>query len=391
MPSATSVLIAGGGPAAFAAARAYRRAGGGGEVLLLTDDDRAPYRRPPLSKELLRGEAGPEDLPLEDPSWYDRAGVEVRTGVRVAELDAAGRAVVTGDGARIGFSACLLALGAEPMRPPVPGADLPGVHVLRSARDALALRDAAVPGARVAVVGSGFIGCEAAASLSARGAEVTMLTTEQLPQEARLGTEVGRRIAAWLAAGGVVLLESREVRGIATDAGGLRVDAGDARVAAELVLLATGARPRVAVAEVAGLSTSGGAVTTDAAMRTSADGVWCAGDLAVAMNTAAGRRLRVEHWGDALGQGEVAGRAMAGSVAQWDAVPGFWSTIAGHTLKHAAWGDGWDDVDVRENGDGAFTAWYLREGRVVGVLTHDRDADYSRGSDLVRAGAPPPD
>jgi 3-phenylpropionate/trans-cinnamate dioxygenase ferredoxin reductase component len=384
------VVIAGGGPAALAAARAYREAGGGAEVLLLTDEDRPPYRRPPLSKELLRGEVEPEELAMEDAAWFDRAGVEVRTGTTVAGLDAAGRALATGDGGRVGFAACLLALGAEPARPPVPGSGLPGVHVLRSLRDALGLRAAASPGTRVVVVGSGFVGCEASASLAARGARVTMIARDRVPQQDRLGDEVGGRIAGWLAEAGVTVIGGRSVDALAADGDGLRIAAGDLAVGADAVLLATGARPRVALAAEAGLATRDGAVVTDAAMRTSADGVWCAGDLALAANAAAGRRLRVEHWGDALGQGEVAGRALAGAPARWEAVPGFWSTIGSRTLKHAAWGDGWDEVRVRDHGGGAFTAWYLRGGRVAGVLTHDRDADYEDGSSRVREGAPAP-
>ncbi len=384
------VVIAGGGPAGLAAARAYRASGGAAEVLLLTDDERPPYRRPPLSKELLRGEAEPDELAMEDAAWFDRAGIAVRTRTGVVALDAPGRAVVTTDGERIGFSGCLLALGAEPVRPPVPGTGLPGVHVLRSLRDAVGLREAARPGARVVVVGSGFVGCEASASLAARGARVTMVARSPVPQHARLGEEVGRRIADWLTDAGVTLHGGRPVDALAEGGGALRVTAGDLVVGADVVLLATGARPRVALAEEAGLATHDGAVVTDATMRTSAHGVWCAGDLALASNAAAGRRLRVEHWGDALGQGEVAGRALAGAPARWDAVPGFWSTIGDRTLKHAAWGDGWDEVLVRDHGAGPFTAWYLRGGRVAGVLTHDRDADYEDGSSRVRVGAPSP-
>ena len=124
-------------------------------------------------------------------------------------------------------------------------------------------------------------------------------------------------------------------------------------------------------------------------MRSSADGVRCAGDIALAHNPTAGRRLRVEHWGEALAQGEVAGRAIAGEDARWDAVPGFWLTIGLRTLKQHAWGDGWDDVRVDAGADG-FTAWYGRDGRLVGVLTHERDRDYERGNDLIAAGAPFP-
>jgi 3-phenylpropionate/trans-cinnamate dioxygenase ferredoxin reductase component len=127
-------------------------------------------------------------------------------------------------------------------------------------------------------------------------------------------------------------------------------------------------------------------------MRTAVDGLLCAGDPAYALNPAAGRRLRVEHWGEALAQGQVAGRTLAGRPARWDAVPGFWSTIGRRTLKQAAWGDGWDDVTIDADARG-FTAWYGREGTLVGVLTHDRDRDYVHGRDLIREGAPypPPD
>ena len=129
----------------------------------------------------------------------------------------------------------------------------------------------------------------------------------------------------------------------------------------------------------------------DASLRTGVEGLWCAGDIAFAVNASAGRRLRVEHWGEALRHGEVVGRNLAGGAAVWDHVPGFWSTIGRRTLKQAAWGDGWDEVVVDSDADG-FTAWYGREGRTVGVLTHARDADYERGAGLVRQGAgwPPP-
>jgi NADPH-dependent 2,4-dienoyl-CoA reductase/sulfur reductase-like enzyme len=127
----------------------------------------------------------------------------------------------------------------------------------------------------------------------------------------------------------------------------------------------------------------------DESGRTSAERVLAAGDAARFLNPVAGRHLGVEHWGEALAQGESAGRTAAGSEVRWDAVPGFWSTIGERTIKQAAWGDGHDEVRLRDSGDG-WTAWYGREGRCVGVLTHQRDEDYERGSELVAAGAPLP-
>lgn len=393
MPPPPPVVIVGGGPAGLAGARGYRAAGGTAPVLVLTADDRPPYRRPPLSKEFLRGEIGEDELPLAAGAWYAEEGVEVRCGIEVTAIDTSARVVVAG-GRRIPYTSCLLATGAEPQPPPVPGMDLPGVHVLRSARDALALRAALRPGGRVVVVGSGFVGCEAAVSMAMAGARVTVMTDEAAPQAARLGAAVGSRLAAWLTAHGVSLRPGRPLTGVTEGDGVLRVVDERGAIDADLVLVATGARPRTAVAEEGGLRVEEGGVRTDAGMRTSAPGVWCAGDSARADNPAAGRALRVEHWGEALAQGEVAGRTMAGADATWDAVPGFWSTIGGRTLKQAAWGDGWDADMVRDHGGGAFTAWYGRAGRVVGVLTHDRDEDYERGTALIREGAPwppPPD
>jgi NADPH-dependent 2,4-dienoyl-CoA reductase/sulfur reductase-like enzyme len=150
--------------------------------------------------------------------------------------------------------------------------------------------------------------------------------------------------------------------------------------------MAGGVAPRVELALSAGIELQSGAVPVDARQRSVKSGLYAAGDVAFAFNATAGRRLHVEHWGDALGQGEVAGRNAAGADAVWDAVPGFWSTIGDRVLKYAAWGDGFDDCQFENHGGRAFTAWYRLEGTIVGVLTHDRDEDYQRGAELVAGG-----
>ena len=160
---------------------------------------------------------------------------------------------------------------------------------------------------------------------------------------------------------------------------------------ADLVLLAAGVRPRSDLARDAGLELSDDdEVVVAETMRTAAPRVLACGDCARARHALAGRPLHVEHWGDALAQGEIAGTTAAGGEAAWTTVPGFWSTIGERTLKYAAWGDGFDEVRVREHGDGAFTAWYATDGRCVGVLAHDRDEDYETGRDLIERGAPIP-
>ena len=252
---------------------------------------------------------------------------------------------------------------------------------MRSREDSDALRAA---GSSVAVVGSGFVGCEAAASLALTGREVTLVTDEPMPQSRRLGGRVGIRIAAWLEDTGVRLRLASPVESL--DLSGVTLEGGE-RVHADTVVSALGIEPAVEPAEAAGLDLEEGRIACDAAGRTSAPGVFAAGDVARLHHPLAGRRLSVEHWGDALAQGGVAGRAAAGDEhAAWEEVPGFWSTIGRRTLKQAAWGDGHDEVRLEEHGE-AWTAWLLRDGRCVGVLTHDRDEDYERGRGLVAEGA----
>ena len=387
--SDVGLLVVGGGPAGHSAAGAYRDAGGTGRVVLLSAEGRAPYLRPPLSKDLLRGETEPGDLPLADGSWYARRGIELRPG-RAAALDPEGRRVTLADGASIAYATCVLATGADPVRPPVDGADLDGVRVLRTVDHALALRERAKPGTRVVVVGSGFIGCEAAASLGARGCAVALLSEHPAPQVPRLGPEVGARLAAWLDEAGVEARYETSLAAVHDGAGGpLRVEASrGGALDADLVLLAVGVRPGSDLARDAGLALGeGDEVLAQSTMRTGADGLLACGDCSRARHAVAGRPLHVEHWGDALAQGEVAGTVAAGGEAEWRTVPGFWSTIGERTLKYAAWGDGFDEVRVREHGDGAFSAWYGAGGVCVGVLTHGRDEDYDAGRDRIERGA----
>jgi 3-phenylpropionate/trans-cinnamate dioxygenase ferredoxin reductase subunit len=214
---------------------------------------------------------------------------------------------------------------------------------------------------------------------------VTMVSLEPLPQAQRLGEAAARRIASWLEEAGIELVLDAEVQEI-QGASRVLVD-GRPPIEAGTVVLAAGVAPRGELAEACGLELHEGAVPVDASMRSSDPFLRAAGDVAYAENASASRPLRVEHWGDALGQGEVAGRSLAGEPARWEEVPGFWSTIGGHTLKYAAWGDGFDDYRLDEHGGGAFTVWYERDGAAVGVLTHERDEDYERGRDLIAEAA----
>lgn len=381
------LLVVGGGPAALAAARSFREAGGDGPVGLITDERRIPYNRPPLSKDLLRGEIDEDELALEDDRWFadNRVGI---VGSRAVALDIDRREVTLSGGAKLTYGRCVLATGAEPTRLPVPGNDDPRVRVLRSLDDLRDLRRELDDHVRVVVVGSGFIGCEIAASLRAIGHSVALVSDEPAPNERRLGAQAAAQIARWLGELGVELAFGAQVSAIERAGSRLEIHADDVRVTGDLVLMATGVTPRSELAAIAGVQLEDGAVRADAAMRTAAPDVLAAGDVCLAENEAAGRHLRVEHWGDALGQGSVAGRTAAGAHASWDDVPGFWSTIGGHTLKYAAWGDGYDEVRFEPGADGAFSAWYGRDSRLAGVLSHELDDAYERGRELIANGAP---
>jgi 3-phenylpropionate/trans-cinnamate dioxygenase ferredoxin reductase component len=381
------LVIVGGGPAGFSTARAYRETGGRARVTMLTYEPYAPYRRPPLTKEFLRGEVPREDLPLESEGWYEENAVELRLVTSVAALDRKRRIVVTDDGKELPYDACVLATGSEPVRLPVPGAEDPEILVMRTIENSARLQERVGKGDRAIVVGSGFIGCEAAASLSLRGAEVALISLEESPQQERLGHEVGERIEGWLRDYGVDLHLGKRIDRIERTECGYEVSLEDGdMIGTETVLFGTGVAPRTQLATKAGLEVDRG-VITDSSMRTSAPGIFAVGDIARAYNESAGRHLSVEHWGDALELGRIAGTVIAGGEAAWSMVPGFWSTIGDKTLKYWAWGDSWDEQRFEDKGE-AFTVWYGKEGVLVGVLSHGADEDYERGRELIERGAP---
>ena len=386
MAEAREIVIVGGGAAAHAAAASYREAGGELALRILAAEVELPYERPPLTKEYLRGESARGDLLLAHNGWYREHGVEVETGAAVAALDLeAGEARGT-DGRCWSFDRCLLATGARPLVPDLPGADGPDVRVVRTISDSEQLR--ALADCTVLVVGSGFIGCEAAASLAQLGAKVTVATLEASPLIERLGEEASKRIRGWLEERGVELMAEASLAAIEAGPGGSRAHFEDGREAgADGVVLALGIARNDELAAAAGVAAEDG-VRVDAAMVSSNPRLLAAGDVAAAQNDSAGRRLRVEHWGEALEMGAVAGRTLAGVESVWDTAPGFWSTIGDRSLKYAGWGDGWDEVRFEERPGGGFVARYGRDGELVGVLAHEDDDAYEAGRDEVRRRVP---
>lgn len=385
MPEGAEIVIVGGGPAAHAAAGAYRDAGGTLDVRILGAEPELPYERPPLTKEYLRGEASPGDLLLAHSDWYLERRVAVEPAATVVDLDLAAGVARGADGRAWSFERCLLASGARPLVPEIPGAEGPDVRTVRTIADSEQLR--AAGDGSVIVVGSGFLGCEAAASLTMLGAAVTVATLERSPQAERLGEEAAARIRSWLTDRGVDLLVEASLAEIAAEPGGAMVRFEDGREArADAVVLALGITRNDELAVKAGVDAEEG-VFVDAAMVSSDPRLLACGDVAAAENAAAGRRLRVEHWGEALNMGKVAGLTLAGREASWDVAPGFWTSIGERRLKYAGWGDGWDEVRFQAGPGESFVARYGREGELVGVLAHENDDAYERGRSEVEERA----
>ena len=379
--SEDGLIVVGSGPAGVAAAESFREHNTSGRVRILTTDRDLPYARPPLSKEYLRGQT--DDVGLHPQWWFDHKTIELVHNTTVDGLDLAERSVRAGD-RRFRYDALILACGAAPVAPPMPGGAR--ARLLRSLADAAALREAAKDASTAVVIGAGFIGCEAAASLALRGMSVTLVAPETLPQEARLGSAAAERLrelviqAGARYVGGVNVEEINDV--------GLRLDNG-VTIDCDLILAATGVAPQHRLAADAGLDVRDSRIVVDTDMSTSTKGVYAAGDVALARHAVAGRHLAIEHWQDATDQGAIAGTSAAGKRATWDGVPGFWSTIGEATIKYHAWGDGYQRSRMLSHPEG-FTVWYEADDAVVGVLTHNADDDSDLGQRLIAERRPAP-
>ncbi|HTN23899.1 MAG TPA: FAD-dependent oxidoreductase [Solirubrobacteraceae bacterium] len=362
----TSVVIVGAGLAGAKAAQTLREDGFDGSVVLLGAERERPYERPPLSKDVLRGEAEPTTVYVHDEGFYDEQAIELRTDSPVAALDTAASAVVLVGGERVPYDRLLLTTGARPRRLTLPGAGLDGVCELRTLADATALRERLQAGGRVAVVGAGWIGCEVAASARQMGLEVTVIEPLELPLQRALGPVLGAFYRDLHAERGVELLLERGVAAFEGDGAVTAVRTEDGtRVPCDLAVVGVGVTARDELAARAGIETADG-ILVDEFLQTSVPGVYAAGDVARAHHPLLGRSLRVEHWATALNQGPAAARNMLGGRTPYDRLPYFFSDQYDVGMEYTGHAAQWDDVVIR--GDLAareFIAFWLHEGRVV--------------------------
>ena len=379
---ARRVVILGGGAAGFAAGEMLRREGFDGGLTIISSDADAPYDRPNCSKDYLAGEAPQEWMPLRSADWYKDNDIDLQLNAEAAGLDAAAKNISLKSGRVFAYDALLIATGAEPVLPLIPGFGAPDVYTLRSLRDADAIIEAAKSARRVAVVGASFIGLEAAAALRNRGLEVQVIAPETIPLARVMGEDIGRWVLGLHEATGIVFHLGAAVRGWAAKQ--LSLDGG-AAIPADFVVAGTGVRPRTAVAEAAGIALDHG-ILVDAHLKTNAPGVYAAGDVARYPDRRSKQNIRVEHWVHAERQGQHVARTILGDDAPFADTPFFWSAHQGISIRYIGHAEHFDpptvdgslakcDAEVKlENG-----------GRLRALATVGRDLESLRtGVELER-------
>jgi NADPH-dependent 2,4-dienoyl-CoA reductase/sulfur reductase-like enzyme/nitrite reductase/ring-hydroxylating ferredoxin subunit len=339
------MVIIGGGAAGYAAAQMLRRRGFGGAVVMLSADRAAPYDRPNLSKDYLAGEAPEEWIPLAADEYYTKNHIDLRLGVAVIGLDPLHHHIALDDGTTVHYTKLLIATGAEPIRLRVQGADLPHVRTLRSLDDCRQIITRAKSGTRAVIVGASFIGLEAAAALRHRGVEVHVVAPETHPMERVFGPALGDFIRELHESHGVTFHLGRTVKGIDTQHA--QLDDGS-MIAADLVLVGIGVRPRIELAEKAGLAIDRG-VLVDQYLETSIPGIFAAGDIARWPDPYSAERLRVEHWVVAERQGQTAARNMLGDREPYATVPFFWTQQYDLVIDYVGHAGSLNRID--QNGD----------------------------------------
>jgi 3-phenylpropionate/trans-cinnamate dioxygenase ferredoxin reductase subunit len=380
-----TVVVVGTGVAGTTAAVTLRLQGYDGRLVLIGAEPEDPYRRPALSKEVLRGDRTTEQVRIKPEGWYAEHQVELLTGTTVTELDVAQR-TVTVDGARLGWDAVVLATGGRPRT--LPGTD--GAHVVRTAADVATLRSLLGPGARLLVVGAGFLGAEVAATACGIGCDVTMVEAAATPLGRLLPPAVAQAYVEMHRSRGVDVRTGVGVHSVERHGAAVRAHCTDGSVwAGEAVVVAVGMDPDTALAERAGLAVDGG-IVVDARGATAAPGVWAAGDAAAFPDPATGRPRRREHWQSAMNQGLAVGRNLLGADTPWAEVPWCWSDQHGVNIQVCGDPAPDDELSVQgELGGGPFTALFRRNGVPTGAIAFDRPADIRALRKDLATAAPP--
>jgi 3-phenylpropionate/trans-cinnamate dioxygenase ferredoxin reductase subunit len=376
--------LAGGGAAAT-----LRQEGFDGRVILIGAEPQPPYERPPLSKEYLRGESSFEQTLVQSSDFYGENGIETRFGVRASRVDPAKKVIELDGEEGVAYDKLLVATGGRNRRFPVPGLDMEGVYDLRTMADCERIRAEIGPGRKAVVVGMGFIGSEVAASLRQSGVNVVVVDRNKVPLRRVLGEEVGQVIE--------VIHRDHEATLIFEDTvaafkGADRVERvvtqGGRRIECDFVVVGLGVEPVTELLADTGAEIDNG-IAVDEFCRTGVEGIYAAGDVANHYHPVFERRIRVEHWQNALNQGPAAARNMLGKDEPYDDIPWFWSDQYDFNLQYTGFHTEWDEVIVRGSMEERnFVAFYRKDERVLAAVAVNRGKDLRRSMRLIKAQRP---
>jgi 3-phenylpropionate/trans-cinnamate dioxygenase ferredoxin reductase component len=382
-------LLIGGGMASAHCAAELRRRGAEGSVLLVGREPEPPYERPPLSKDYLQGESGRGDAYVNQPSWYEENGVELLSGRNVMSLDLEARTAKVQGGEEVAFDQALIGTGAMVNILRVEGAENEGIHYLRAFGNSDAIRADAEGAEHVVMIGGSYIGCEVAASLTARGAKCTIIAMEDVALSRTFGEEAGRWFQSQLEEHGVSFhggetLAAFEgdgrVKAVVTESG--------LSVECDAVVVGAGVRPDAMLAQRAGIEVGDDGIVCDSKLRTSAAGIYAAGDCCSYESVVHGRRIHVEHWDVAMQQGTHAAANMLGADADYEVVPYFFSDLADWAgLEYVGPAYEWDrEVWRGDREGGEFSVWYLQGNRVAGCLSVGRSEELAQARQMIANG-----
>jgi 3-phenylpropionate/trans-cinnamate dioxygenase ferredoxin reductase subunit len=383
-------LLIGGGLACGNCARWLRESGADGSVLLVGRETDPPYNRPDCSKEYLRGEEPREKAYFRPDEFWGEQDIELVTRTTVTSFDAAARSATLSNGEEIEFAKALLATGANVRRLNVDGAELDGIHYLRTLGNADTIREGVAEAEHVVLIGGSYIGCEVAASLTKLGKICTIVMQEQLTLERNFGPQAGRFFHELLEEHGVTIHGSDELDRFEGDGRIAKVHTRNGlALDADAVVIGAGVTPEVQLAQAGGLELgASGGVRCSSQLESSVPGVFAAGDICEYHSPLYGGPLRVEHWDVAFNQGKTAALNMLGRGVAHETVPYFYSVLADWgELEYVGPARVWDEEIVRGSpAEGAFTNWYLDKGRVVAALTVGRSDDLDHARRMMAAG-----
>jgi len=379
-------VVVGAGLAGGGAAATLRQEGFDGRVILIGAEATPPYERPPLSKEYLRGESSFDEALVQSPDFYGENGIETRFGVRATRVDAAEKMVELDSGERVAYDKLLIATGGRNRHFPIPGRALEGIYDLRTVADSDRIRAEIAPGRKAVVVGMGFIGSEVAASLRQLGVDVVVVDRNKVPLRRVLGEEVGRVIEGIHHDHGAELVFEDKVAAFEGIGRVERVTTvRGRRIECDFVVVGLGTEPVTDLLAGTGAQIDNG-VVVDEYLRTGVEGIYAAGDVAEHYHPVFARRIRVEHWQNALKQGPVAAQNMLEKDEPYGEIPWFWSDQYEHNLQYAGFHTEWDELVVRGSMEERnFVAFYRKYGRVLAAVAINRGRDLRRSIPLIKA------